>query len=258
MTITGAVKFFGINIINEDCSFSFSSANTSLSSYLYDRNRASKLTSFGSTDATLEYYEINFPSSRTFNRIWIDNHNIKIGSIKYWDGTAYTDFSNPIVWYGNASTTNYYEFNPVSSTKIRVEALTTIIPNDQKYIGELRVFIEIGTVGVNASSVDSKFVSKQTLNETATGGIKRVVFGRKYRARWTFNNADASDIELFDTLDTIGTPFHIFPCGGNGQSEYGFRLRDLYLVNLVDSFSPTLKSNLFGVGMTANLEVAEV
>lgn len=258
MSITGAVKFLGTNYVDENCTFAFTTANTNLASYLYDRNRSSKLTSIGSTDASNEDFEITFSTSRTFNRIFIDNHNIKSGSIQYWNGSAYTDFSSAISWSANTATTNYYEFNSVSSKKIRVRGSTTMVANAQKYIGELLVCAEIGTMGTNASSVDHSFTYKVAKHQTSTGGIKRVVFGKKYTATWSFSDADSTDTTLVESLYDLVTPFYIYPCGGSGQNEHGFRLQDIFYVNVTNDFSPNIKSNILGIGCKFDLEVAEV
>lgn len=258
MSITGNVKFFGLNKIDENATFTFTSASTSLSSYLYDRNRASKLASVGSNDATNEDWVIDFVSSKTFNRLFVDNHNIKSGNIQYWDGAAYQDFSTPVTWSANASTTSYFEFNSVSTTKIRLRGTTTMVANAQKYVGELIAFLELGTMTVNASSVDPEYIDKSVQNEDATGGSIFILFGKKYHATWVFSNADATDAALLLSLKELNTPFFIYPCGGTGQNEIGFRIQDIYLVNYINNFAPKLKSNLYGIGQSISMEVKEI
>lgn len=258
MTITGAVKFFGPNHVDETCTFSFTSANSNLSANLYDRNRTSKLQSSGSNDATNEDWVITFPSSKTFNRIWVDNHNIKSGNIQYWDGAAYQNFSTAATWSANADTTSYFEFDSVTCTQIRLRGTTTMVANDEKYVGELRVFTELGTPAINASTVDQQFIDKAVNSEKADGGNVFILFGRKYRARWKFTSASADDVTLFETLKTLNTPFFIWPCGGSGQNEYGYRLQDMFFVNYLGGFAPNLKGNLYGIGSNIEIEVAEV
>lgn len=258
MTITGNVKFFGMNQIDENATFTFTSANTNLASYLYDRNRNTKLTSSGSNDATNEDWVIDFGSSKTFNRLWVDNHNIKSGNIQYWDGAAYQNFSTAVTWSANTATTSYFEFDSVSTTKIRLRGSTTITTNAEKQVGELRAFTELGTMGTNASGVQQEFYDKAQQNEGATGGNIFILFGSKYRASWPFTDADATDVALLYTLKTLGTPFFIYPCGGSGQTDVGFRLQDMFYVNYVNGFAPNLRQGILGIGQAITLEVAEV
>ena len=234
MTITGNVKFFGPNQIDENATYTFTTANSNLSSYLYDRTRSTKLISIGSSDAANEDWVIDFGTSKTFNRLYVDNHNIKSGNIQYWDGAAYQSFSTAATWSANAATTSYFEFNSVSCTKIRLRGSTTIVVDAQKYVGELIAFTEIGTIGTNPVGFDPEFVDKAVKNEGATGGSIFILFGSKYHATLNFTDADATDTALLYTLKTLGTSFFIWPCGGIGQNEHGFRLQDIFFVNFVN------------------------
>lgn len=258
MSITGNVKFFGPNQIDENATFTFTSASTALASYLYDRNRNSKLTSVGSNDATNEDLVIDFVTSKTFNRIFVDNHNIKTGNVQYWDGAAYQDFSTVVSWVANATTTSYFEFNSVTATKIRLRATTTMVVNAQKFIGELIAFLELGTMLSNPSSAESEYIDKSVQNMDSTGGSIFILFGKKYSATWLFTDADATDAALLLSLKDLNTPFFIYPCGGSGQNEIGFRSQDIFLVNYVNNFAPKLKSNMYALGVSISMEVKEV
>lgn len=258
MTINGNIKFFSENLLNDSCTYTFTSASATFSSFLYDRNTSSKVTSTTSSDTVNEEFTVDFNSSKTFNRIYIDAHNIKSGSIKYYDGSNFVDFSPAVTFSGNTSTTNYFEFASVTSQIIKVTATSTIVANSKKQIGELKVFSELGTVVKNPSSYDQTFISKQSTLETSTGGFKRIIFGRKYNATLSFRDANSTDISLFKNLDTLGAPFHVWPCGGIGQNEEGFKLSDIFLVNISSEFAPKLKSDLFGLGMQIELTFAEV
>ena len=248
-----------MNKITSGATFTFTSANTAFSSYLYDNRRQFKLTSIGSNDATPEVWIIDFGVSTTIDRIYIDNHNIKSGDLKYWDGAAYVDFSSAISWSANAEATNYYEFNSVSTAKIRLTMNTTMVVDAQKFVGELRAFVETGTVSVNPASNDFEIAEKSQINYVSDGGSIRVSFGEKYHADIMFSDANAADMTLFRTLKDSDDPFYFFPCGGiTTYDQEGFRLRDMYLCNWINSFKPSLKSDLLGIGTSIRMELAEV
>ena len=258
MTINGNIKFFGPNKIDENSTFTFTTANTNLSSSLYDRTRSTKLVSIGSTDLANEDWVIDFLAPKIFNRLYVDNHNIKSGEIQYWDGAAYQAFSTPATWTGNAAATSYFEFNSVTSSKIRLRATTTIIANAQKYVGELAAFLEIGTIGANPVGFEPEFIDKSIANQGATGGNIFILFGTKYHATLNFTDADATDTALLYTLKTLGTSFYIWPCGGVGQTDHGFRLQDIFFVNFINFFAPRLVGSVYGIASMISMEVAEV
>ena len=258
MTINGNIKFFGPNKIDENCTFTFTTANTNLSSSLYDRNRSTKLLSIGSTDLVNEDWVIDFLAPKTFNRIYVDNHNISAGNIQYWDGTTYQSFSTLVVWTANTEVTSYFEFNSVTATKIRLRIHSAIIANAQKYVGELAVFLEIGTIGANPVGFNPEFIDKSIANQSATGGNIFILFGTKYHATLNFTDADATDTALLYTLKTLGTSFYIWPCGGVGQTDHGFRLQDIFFVNFINFFAPRLVGSVYGIASMISMEVAEV
>jgi len=256
--MTSLIKFFGINKIDETTTPTFTSANTALVSYLYDGDRTSRLTSIGSNDATPEVWVLDFGSAQTFDRIFIDNHNIKSGNLKHWNGSSYVDFTPAISWSANSETTNYYEFSSATTYKLQLTMNTTISVNDQKRVGSLIAFSEIGTVLANPTSMSTSFPERSISNKGATNGSVYILFGKKYKADIAFSDASTTDISLFETLKNYATPFYIYPCGGDAQVEMGFRLQDLFLVNYTSEFNPNINNNLFGIGQSLKMTVEEV
>ena len=257
MTITGNVKFLDINLIDEDTTFTFTSASTALANRLFDNQRTPQLVSSGSDDVTPEVWEFVF-ASNTVDRIYIDNHNIDDGSIKYWDGFSFVDFSPAIAFSSNTDTTSYFEVTQVTTTRIQLIMDTTQIVDDEKRVGEFRVFNELGLVVVNPSNFRFEFDDIGPDLETSKGSNIHVSFSEKYRADIDFNDSDATDMTLFRSLKDRSNPFYIFPGGGVDKTQEGFRLRDMFFVNFINNFTPELKSQLFDIGTVLNMEISEV
>lgn len=259
MTINGNIKFFSDNKINEDCSITCTSANTVFLPYLYDNKRTTRLTSISSNDATPEVWTITFNGAISFDRIFIDNHNIKSGTLQYWNGSTYVDFSSAIAWSANSSSTNYYEFNSVTTTSIRLTMNTTITTNDEKRVGSLLVLTEIGTLQDNPVSMPINFIDRKSESENVEGGSILTLFGRKFYTEMELSDAGATDMSLILTLKDYATPFYVFPCGGTAQLEVGFRLQDIYLVNFVGDLDDiTLNGDVYGLGQSITVRVKEV
>lgn len=252
------VKFYNSNQIDSIATFTFTTANSALSSYLYDNDRTTKLPSIGSNDATTETYLIEFSTSKTFDAVHIDNHNIKSGDVMYWNGFAYVDFSTAATWSSNSASSTFFSFNSVSTTKLRIRMNTTIIANAQKYIGEIRAFAIIGTVSANPTEASPEFIERSVQNQGAVGGNIYILFGKKYHVIMRFNDAPIADVLLFLSLKELGKSFYVYPGGGDNNIDVGFRIQDIFLVNYVNPFSPAPKSNLLGVGSVIELELSEV
>lgn len=253
------VKFFKDNVIDENGTFTLTSANQNLTSYLYDNNLMTQLISVGSDDVTPEVWEIEFASSKTIDRIFVGNHNIKAGKIEYWTGAAWDDFANDaIAWSNNTDDHSYFEFDSVSTTKIRLTMDTTQTANAEKVVGQLRAMEEIGEVLVNPSRVTFSWRKHQKRHTTSTGGSVQVVFGEKYQAKFFFSDADVTDVALFETVKDQNIAFYVYPGGGAANTNYGFRVQDMFLVNYINDFEPNLKNNLFDIGARITLIFHEV
>lgn len=253
-------SFFTKNRINSGSTFVLTSAPSISTSALFDRKRSPKLASIGSNDATDEVWQITFIGdvAKNISAILMDNHNIKSGDIKYWNGSSYVNFSTPITLSGNAAETSFFSFTQVSTSRLQFTFSTTMVVNAQKYVGEITAFDLIGT----PSRVPSSFVISQkersVIHETANGGNVYVFFGKKSKIKLTFSDASYSDIDLFLSLKELGDVFFIYPSGGLYEGvDIGLRLKDIYQVNYVNDFSPNLKANVLEVNQSLALELQE-
>lgn len=267
MTINGNMKFFDTNKIDDYQSFDFTSASLTTKSYLYDNNLNTKIISIGSNDVTPEIFTITFDSAVSADRICIFGHNIKSGNLQYSDDNkaSWKDFSTPIAWSGNSITNNYYEFNEVSNiTDIRLTMNTTIVANDQKKVAQLRLFNELGIVEKNPVLFDHYYEDKSVTRDTSSGGnlhIDNSGLKDKFRVSIRFNDANVNDMTLFRALKNKNDSFYIYPCGGDlshpGINQEGWRINDMYLVNFISKFRPSIREVL-GIGTDITIEFWEV
>jgi hypothetical protein len=254
------VKFFDVNLIDSGCTFTLTSALTTLAKRLYDNMTSTSLFSIASTDATPEVWTIAFAAPVTMNRIFIREHNIKSGSLKYRIAGAYTDFSTPIVWTANTTvTTNYYAFTSVVGvTSIQLTMDTTITANAEKTVSELRAFVELGTLVENCKYLQGELIrEKASIIRVSGGGFVRISFGEKLHVKLVFRDALTTDLTLIESLNNRTSPFYVYLGGGYLNEQELFRVQDMYFVNYVNQFSPALKNNLLNAGTTIEMELAE-
>jgi hypothetical protein len=250
--------FYKKNKVKDSSTFTFTSANEDLAYNLYDRKLNTSLRSIGSNDATPEVWVIEFETAQPVDTILTLNHNIKSGKIEYWDGDSWEDFSTPIAWSSNAEIHNHFTFTSVSTDKIRLTLNTTMTVNAQKTMAMLWVLESIGSVDVGPSAITREFKEDSVSHVKAGAGNLYTFFGSKMEMRYRFSDADADDITLIESLKTLAQEFVIYPCGGDPQTDRGFRIQDIYLVNYVNSFKPDFKSNMLGVGTKINVDLKEV
>jgi len=257
---TPTFSFHTKNRINSGSTFVMTSAPSISTSAIFDRKRNTKLTSVGSDDVTDEVWQITFTGdvAKNISAIMMDNHNIKSGNVKYWNGASYVDFSPAISLSGNSAATSFFSFAQVSTSRLQFTFETTIVADAQKYVGEIMAFDLIGTPSRRPSSFVISQNERSVIHETANGGNVYVFFGKKSKIKITFSDASYSDIDLFLTLKELGDVFYIYPSGGEYEGvDVGFRLQDIYQVNYVNDFSPNLKSNILELNQSLAMELQE-
>jgi hypothetical protein len=274
MAITGAMKFLRKSYADIDYDgvlVSASSGSTSRN-YLRDRRSYTRWTSVGSDDLTTETIVIYFEEAKTVDRIILREHNFKEFAVKYWDGATYQHFSSVVTSEGaqanlsetvNALTSNYYEFASVSTERIQITVLKTMVVDAQKYCHDVVATQELGTfTGYPVHT--PKITRAQSRKDTVRGLPKYTVFDDIYSSTLTFNNyPTAADHTLVMGLWEGRQEFLVYPCGGD-QGQFRFtdmlcnRLRDIFLVWFDSSFDPAYTQNVYVLGLNYRLDLVEV
>lgn len=253
-------KFYKKNKLNDDCTYTFTSASVGTAVNLYDKNRATKVYSSGSNDATPEIWTIEFQAgiSQPIDTIFVDNHNIKSGTVKYWNGTAYVNFSTPVVWSNNTEVTSCFSFNRVLTTKVQFTLNTTMTANAQKYAGQILILESIGKPETPPSAYSISWIDKGNQHTSISGGVVQILWGSKASIKLNFSDATYPDIDLFESLKRLGEPFVVYLNGGNyAGKDRGVRLRDIFTVNYMNDFSPVLKSNILEMNQSIIIDLKE-
>lgn len=267
MPITGGVKFFerSRNLFVDGASAVTSSGQAAANRAL-DRNPLTKWRSVGSTDATVETFEVTFPQTYVIDRISLLDINLKEFTIKYHNGVSFVDFSNVIgidgAIFGGitettfADTTAYYEFDAVSTDRVLITMQSTQVVDQEKIINQIICTSELGTLQ-GYPLINSLTHSKNQRTRKALSGrevIQKSIETTEVRLDFR-NYPPGTDYHpdadlMFDLFDRDNN-FIVWLCGGRRGTDYfrytlrGFRLEDQYEMQVSRDFRVSYSKNSY-------------
>lgn len=254
VSITGMAKILYKNYLL-GVNLSGITVSTGTASFLNDNDRDTSWSSVGSNDAVTESIEITFLSAQSINRIMAITMNWKQYTCQYWNGSSYVDFTNvyskkaDTVTTGISSTTNtdttrYWEFDTVSTLKVKFTITKTISANQDKTCVEIYVGKEIGTFIDDPTSkpndVDMYFEQGDKTIELSNMGVYQILSGKKFRCKWKLK-AVAETVDRATVASMLGlNECAVLLCGADGTQydEEAWRLQDLYNCVVKGDFTP--------------------
>lgn len=259
--MSGGIKFFEMSWadINRSAVVTTISNNTAQKDYINNRDQFYDYTSSGAnSDSTTVTYTIDFGVSRTCDRLFLKDTNIKNFSLEKWNGSTW---DNVFTETGLAASYYYKEFTSFSASQVRLKMNTTQTAHQEKTLGEFVITQEIGQlVGFPKIDLnpDKNTVSKKML----TGKKKTVYTGLASAIKLTFENyVGAADRALFKTLFAKYGPFMVWLCANDTTmfeyTDFGYAADEWFLVTIPDGYSHSFYKNLYKSGMNATLVLEE-
>jgi len=274
MSINGAVKFFEQSYaLFKNGVTATATSNDDAVKYILDVSRYTEWISIGSNDLTVETLLVTLPADKTINRIFLRDMNLKDFTVKYWNGSAFTAFTNVIGVNGVSTSgitetayardTSYYEFDAVSTDKLQILANKSQVVDAEKFIGGFVVTEEIGTF-----EGFPRVQPAANRNETRKIALsKRAVIQKSYetnKVKITFKTHPyQSDLDIIETLFDREEPFLVYPCGGRTGTTYfkveqkNWRLKDIYNVQLTGGLKNEYEKGVYTLGFNKSITMAE-
>lgn len=264
------IKFFRKNfldITNENPSITVTDgvatdAGNDFVDLMRNRNNNSGWATTDSSDAGTTTMVVQFGETRSFSDILLVGHNFKNYTLKYYDGSAYQNFSTAVAPTDNTASTTYHTFTEVSSTALQLKINGTQTPNQDKYLKQFIVTELLGTLDFEPEVQPqwdrdrkvTKFISGKNFVAKSVGG-----FNCRIRMKNAGNSSSFSLIEsLFETYEG----FLVWLCGGDTtQFEHvrqGYRLEDIFLMDIVNEYSPEFIESRWYQGLSVDLKLVEV
>jgi hypothetical protein len=267
MSITGKIKFFEVNYALDSNDATISAADLNASAqYAIDRNAYTYFRSNGSNDATNEVLTIAFDGSKSINRLFLLDHNLKEYNIKYLNSVgSMTNFTNAVGITSSpgsvsetvyAKDTSYYEVDTVTTTTIQITATKTQVANEEKYISRIVATSELGTLNgfprVDNLDIDRQLKVKKTLNGRVIVQKGIEIFGFSISFKDYPRIAPYSDdLDLMMDLHEREEPFLVWLCGGKYGTPYfgytlrGYRLQDLLQMAVTKKIDLEYRSDIY-------------
>lgn len=276
--ISGGIKFFerSLCLLQDGNVTIAASTATDSARRALDRNPVSYWRSSMSNDATTETLTLDFVDPVTLTRLLLIDHNFKSFDVMYYDGASYVHFASVVGIDGAkanitetvfADDSAYYEFASVTTTSIRVRMYTTQIADVEKYINQIIITTELGTLEgyPDISNIENSRNSKDV--KMLSGRIISMKGNSSFRAKLSFKDYPpdlTADLDLMFSLWDRERSFLVWFCGGRRGSAYfryalkNFRLRDIYNMQAGDKINPDYSKNVYTnmVNLTIDLNEA--
>lgn len=272
--ISGGVKFFtkSKTLFSEGCNASASS-NTEAAKYILSLNNYTEWKSLGSNDTIDEEILIELSELKSISRIILTDMNFKDFLIQYFDGADFVDFTNVISANGisrakleildNEKSAEYFEFDEVDTTQIKLIIRKTIVPNEEKYLCKFIATSEIGTLK-GFPRVDNQINSNEVESKTMSGFIYSSKGFQTAQIKINFKTHPyGEDISLIEYLFSIDESFLIYPCGGRfgdkyfKMNQFTWKLGDIYNVKTSGNLDADWEKGVYLLGANKNITFKE-
>lgn len=271
MSITGGISFYDKSkCLFDDGAVAVASSNTDDQNLCLGTNKYFKWQSSGSDDITTETLTITLPVSTSISRIFLVNHNLKNFQIQYG---ASLDFANVVGLdsysdnlidvTGFARNTAYFEFDAVTTDTIIITMDTTQTANAEKYIGQVIVTNELGTL-TGYPEIKNVTFDRNISKEKSISGRKHI---QKSFESFSFDldlntYPVQADIDLLDDLHEREDSFLVWLCGGKPDQfrikQRGYLVNDLYTMQVDKPRKNNYPKGVYLLGVNQNYSFEEV
>ena len=253
--ITGKIKFLSLNAIdNETIIRIVVNDNTNPAALFYS---GEEWVSQFARDTRVDGFNLNFPAKEVDTILMLD-HNVKSFLINHEGFKNVTDIDNeklpdgPIRVNNNTKTVSYFKFDPFDPNRIAVGLYTTMIPNQNKRIGQFILCKELGTLRGFPEIQSVTFDNNSRAIRTKQGPFFITKQRDTVKIYLNFRNYNYDeDLFLINKLNKRQDDFLIWPSGGKEDFRFkanGYRLNDIYKVNIAKAIKESYdKGNYYGL-----------
>jgi hypothetical protein len=208
------------------------------------------------------WVERDFLLPKSINRVFVKDTNIQDIILEHWNGSAWIATETTV--YKSVDLQNiFFEFDDLTVSKIRVTGSHTLVANQEKNIGNIFVFTELGKLNIPPADINAKRIKEQDIYKLING--KKITFNKG--GRWEIDlifqaHIGQSDIDILNSLVIRDCNFFIWI---NDNTEAAMRqivepyaFKNLLKVSVMNGDSPNYYKNIWVSGMSNKISMAEV
>lgn len=231
--------------------------------FLRNRKNSSAWVTTGSTDAALTQLDVTIGGLQTIDSILLVLHNFKAFTIQYWSGIAWLDFSTPIAETVNTDDNSFFQFDAVSTDKIRIIIQGTTVVDADKIMRQLIITEELGQLNSWPLIKNPKTSSSKVVNKMLSGKINLVESIESFSTTLDVKVlSNETDLDLIEEIHTRRQGVLLW-LGGGDEAQFragvriGFRNEDIYLVRAVDDYNPERYKGIYTSGIKFKMKLQE-
>ncbi|RLA59598.1 MAG: hypothetical protein DRQ89_13850 [Epsilonproteobacteria bacterium] len=232
--------------------------------FMRNRNNTSAWLTTDSNDAANTEIEVLLGDTKEVSNIILVSHNLKAYTIQYWNGSAYVDFSTIISETTNTETTNLHTFTTVTTDQIKIIITGTQTADADKQIKQLIITDEVASGQLEGWPIIKRprHSTNKKISTMLSGKVNVVEsvggFGMDLTVRnW---NIDA-DLDLVEEIYFGNRGVLVWLSGGDetqfSRAHIGYRKEDLFLMRVVNDYTPEFRSGIYSTGIKVNMKLRE-
>ncbi len=259
------MRFYDRNILFSSYGGTISgSSNASLTVSAFDENKRTQWFSSGeNTDGNSVFLENILVNQSNIDTIFILNTNINNITIEVDIGAGYVSLSNFTLTKSNDGRNYYYKLNStISILKIKISGSNTITANQEKEIGEIMAFEELGRIAYYDDIKGDK-IKLQTISKLRFGKVDIITHGQYYTFKLKLKNHYVSnDNAIIELLMNRDYEFFIWINDNDEDNivmyQEPYRFEDVYKVVIQKKVKADYKDNYTAGGINLDLDLIEV
>lgn len=259
------MRFFTTNYLFSNFGGGYdASSNTALAPFAFDEeNLFSWFSSGENTNGNTIFLERTLDAAFSTNRIFVKNTNISNLTIEVDDGGGYDPLTNFTLTKSDDGTCYFYELDStISIIGIKLIGSNTIVTDEEKSIGQVLAFEEIGNLK-NVADIQPKRERIQAITKLNTGKYDIINKGQQ----WSFKiklkaHYKASDNTIINAVLQRKSEMWLWlnddEEGIMVMPQEPYRFKDLYKVAFQKSDSPKFQDNMYYSGINVDFDLVEV
>lgn len=259
------MRFFDLNIANISFPGTYSAICESANSdSCFDGLDYTYWSSNGYADDDLPIWvERDFNSPQIIDRVFIQDTNMSDISLQYWTGSVWATVLSTLQ-KSNDLRSVLFLFASLTTTKIRIVGSHTLLTADQeKILGSVFAFSEIGQLAIPTSGIQTKRGKDQDNHKLVSG--KSFIFnrGRHWEIELsTQAHIGQEDIDLLQNIVKRDNDFYIW-LNDNTEASMNqivepYAFKNILKVSVFGGENPTYYKNIWISGMTNKITLIEV